>query len=374
MLAGGVQKNFVPMWQSAPDNEVGFGLELFRDERTPRDVLLVDRFGEGRKLPSRGGVGHARKIGADLAASLIQRECIDSPWIHCTDGDVRLPETYFTCSNKLKNQERKYSALVYPFYHGRVTGNAEPGEIILATQLYEFSLRYYVAGMRFARSPYAFHTIGSTLAVHASHYVGVRGFPRRSAGEDFYLLNKLAKVACVLELETGSDCKPLEIASRLSDRVPFGTGAAVNKITASSNPLKDFRFYNPDVFVLLKRWLCSWPRIWQMQSSDFAASVRHHSSDPKSCTPQGDYLLAGLDAMGTEKALQHAFRQSRDFEQFSRQMHTWFDAFRTLKLIHFLRDHHLRSISIAELEADRVFYQIRQQDADLPTFHDQLRF
>ena len=48
--------------------------------------------------------------------------------------------------------------------------------------------------MKYARSPYAFHTIGSTMAVSANHYAKVRGFPKREAGEDFYLLNKLAKV------------------------------------------------------------------------------------------------------------------------------------------------------------------------------------
>ena len=69
------------------------------------------------------------------------------------------------------------------------------------SRLYEYSLRYYVAGLTYAQSPYAFHTIGSTMAVNAEHYASVRGFPRREAGEDFYLLNKLAKVGSVHTLE-----------------------------------------------------------------------------------------------------------------------------------------------------------------------------
>ncbi len=79
--------------------------------------------------------------------------------------------------------------------------------VFLATQLYELSLRYYVAGMKFARSPYAFHTIGSSMAVSPVHYARVRGFPKREAGEDFYLLNKLAKLGSVLELDRGSDLR-----------------------------------------------------------------------------------------------------------------------------------------------------------------------
>jgi hypothetical protein len=40
-------------------------LNLLRDPLATRDVLPVDRFSAGRKLPVTGGVGHARKIGAD---------------------------------------------------------------------------------------------------------------------------------------------------------------------------------------------------------------------------------------------------------------------------------------------------------------------
>ncbi|MFB3079542.1 MAG: hypothetical protein ACE1Y4_16205, partial [Lysobacterales bacterium] len=47
------------------------GLTLYHDPASPRDVLLVDRFSDGRKFPDKGGVGHARKTGADLAAYLI---------------------------------------------------------------------------------------------------------------------------------------------------------------------------------------------------------------------------------------------------------------------------------------------------------------
>ena len=49
-------------------------------------------------------------------------------------------------------------------------------------------------GLGFAGSPYAYHSVGSTLAVRAEAYAIVRGVPKRAAGEDFYLLDKLAKV------------------------------------------------------------------------------------------------------------------------------------------------------------------------------------
>ncbi len=372
-LAATVRARFESLWQSSKEFP-GFELSLLKDPFAPRDVLLVDRFSEACQLSAKGGVGHARKIGADLALSLIHRQRISSPWIHCSDADVKLPKSYFTCSDAVQNTmhktSSKYAALIYPFQHCDDQERAVAKEVILATQLYEFSLRYYVAGMKFARSPYAFNTIGSTIAVSAIHYAKVRGFPKREAAEDFYLLNKLAKVGLVLE---GLDCEPIEIAARRSDRVPFGTGAAVNKITDLAEPVSDYRFYHPAVFDLLQHWLLSLPAIWQSRSNDLGASVFNDASGGYDQTAGQRSLLAGLNTIGTEQALAHAFKQSKNLEQFTRQMHTWFDAFRTLKLIHHLRDHHLSSVKFAELVANQIFCQLLVTDPDLMASHQQLQ-
>ncbi len=370
-LAGVVQARFELKWTSAPE----FGLSLFRDPLAQRDVLMVDRFSDDKQLPVKGGVGLARKIGADLAAGLIHRQCIRSPWIHCSDADVSLPETYFTCSDAVRNPAQnidpEFAALVYPFHHFDDQGRAEYKEVFLATQLYELSLRYYVAGMRFARSPYAFHTVGSSMAVNARHYTKVRGFPKREAGEDFYILNKLAKVGSVLELTMGPDCEAIRIAARRSDRVPFGTGAAVNKITDLTDPVSEFRYYDPVVFELLQFWLQSLPAIWQLHPENLNESVFVDQSEEQQDRQQS--LLAGLRTIGVNQALEHAFRQSKDLEQFMRQMHTWFDAFRTLKLIHYLRDFHLPSVSYFELESSPTYLQLLKLDPDLLAFYEQLR-
>lgn len=353
LLATAACSKFSPLWEST-GNFDGFGLGLLQDPLAARDILLVDRFSEGRKLPARGGVGHARKIGCDLAAGLFHRERIQSSWIHCTDADVHLPDSYFQCSDRQENRSREYAALVYPFRHVGGRETADQGDVNRATQLYELSLRYYVAGMKFARSPYAFHTIGSTLAVDAHHYAKVRGFPRREAGEDFYLLNKLAKVGRVLELEQLPGCEAIEIAARRSDRVPFGTGAAVNAITALANPVTDFRFYNPAVFELLRQWLQSWPAIWQSRSDELDLIQQP--------------LLTALENLGAQQALQHAFSHSSDPDQFTRQMHTWFDAFRTLKLIHALRDCHFPSVTLNRLRADQSYQRLLEQNQELRAF------
>lgn len=357
-LAEAVQTRFTPQWKST-------GLSLWRDPGAERDLLLVDRFSEGRKLPAKGGVGFARKIGVDLAVKLVHQQRINTRWIHCTDADVKLPETYFTRSNSLQDSGSKYSALVYPFSHRDIGGRTASSDVIKATGLYELSLRYYVAGMKFARSPYAFHTIGSTMAVSAVHYAKVRGFPKREAGEDFYLLNKLAKVGTVRELESGPDNDVIEIESRRSNRVPFGTGAAVNKMTELTDLVSDFLFYDPAVFELLGLWLRSLPAVWDSGSHQLTTDS---FADSQCSVHQQQALLAGLAQIKTQQALEHAFRQSKDLEQFNRQMHTWFDAFRTLKLIHYLRDHCLPCVAYAQLETNPAFDVLLAQDSDLLTF------
>lgn len=355
-FANEVSTCFREYWQSAGVP----GLTLYGDPASSRDVLLVDRFSAGRQFPPKGGVGHARKIGADLAAFLVHQQRVCSPWIHCTDADVRLPQRYLTCSAALSEAStQETAALVYPFRHC-IAEDETDDEIMQVTGLYEYSLRYYVAGLGFAGSPYAFHTIGSTMAVNATHYARVRGFPRRQAGEDFYLLNKLAKVGSVRQLSAETDCEPIDIAARRSDRVPFGTGAAVGKLMELENPEKEFLLYHPTVFSLLGSWLGSLPAFWQSRSSDIGAIL----SQPA--------LIGGLEEQGATRALQHALRQSSDAGQFNRQMHTWFDAFRTRKLIHYLRDNHLPSISYAALVAEHNLDHLFRHEPTLPCLHQTL--
>ena len=105
-----------------------------------------------------------------------------------------LPRDYFDRASKVPRNHA--SALVYPFIHR----GEEDVALARAIQLYEISLRYYVLGLASAGSPYAHHTVGSTLAVDAISYAKVRGVPKRTAAEDFYLLGKLAKIGKVAAL------------------------------------------------------------------------------------------------------------------------------------------------------------------------------
>ena len=103
---------------------------------------------------------------------------------------------------------------------------------------------------------YGFTTIGSLITVNPEHYAKVRGFPKRDAAEDFYLLNKMAKVGAVRSIQAPI----VEIEARLSTRVPFGTGPALAKILESG--IEDYLFYHPMVFEELRAFLDGFSSLW----------------------------------------------------------------------------------------------------------------
>lgn len=301
------------------------------------EVLLVDTEKQRGPLPHREGVGLARKIGCDLALSWIAAGVIDSQWIHVSDADASLPPDYFDAVQKLASST---AAACYPFLHGaRENRHGGCEAIEAATALYELRLHHYVLGLRYAGSPYAFHTLGSCLALRPEAYAQVRGFPKRAAAEDFYLLNKIAKTGAIANAR--AHCIILQ--ARTSSRVPFGTGPAVQKISEAGD---DKIFYHPACFEALRATLIS------ISQHAVNRTPGQGTIITASLLPAALHAAAetALQQLGIENALDHCDRQSTDDVQFMRQFHQWFDGFRTLKFIHALRDSGWPNCSLSELE------------------------
>lgn len=311
------------------------GLVLAQNPRFGYHLLAVDCVSVGKRLPVKMGVGLARKIGADIAVNLIFHDKVCSHIVHSTDADVQIPRGYFASTI---NYGGACSGYTFPFRH-----HAEKG-FELAMQLYEFSLHYYVAGLEYAGSKYAFHTVGSCLAFSAEAYAKVRGFPKRAAGEDFYLLNKLAKVDDIEALKE----PVIEVAGRGSDRVPFGTGPALTKISNLKSPEDTYLFYSPQVFRCLKIFLKSLPDYWGLAKEVIYSE--HYVE-----------ISAALESIGFYHVLDKILNQAKSREQFIRASSDWFDAFKTLKFIHYLRNNYFPSVAIAELrECDFVLMMDKQ--------------
>ena len=316
--------------------ELGRGGWLGRD--ASMSLLVVDRFTTDRRLPSRQGVGLARKIGADIALEFIAAGRVRHAFFAMMDADASLPEDYF---GRIAELEPECSAAVFPLWH-------EPsgkGDVDRATALHEIRLRYFQRGLQWANSPYAFHTVGSTMVVHALCYAQVRGVPLRQAGEDFYLLGKLSKLRPLARLRG----EPVRLRSRFSDRVPFGTGPESAKLARGD----ELELYHPDCFAAVRDVTRGLQYLSELPSGSGQPFSEPGSSEPRGSAQRFpdqntiEELLSRmnppvkgfLESQGALRAWQKFSEQASNPAARLRRFHDWFDGFRTLKLIHHVRDH-----------------------------------
>lgn len=294
-----------------------------RRTRADQCLAIIDARSQCPAFTPQNGVGFARRLGADIGLHLLHQGACLTHWIHSTDADALLPEQYFNALPAAAPGD--IAAVIYPFNHQASTTRSTR----LAAALYDMSLRYYVLGLAWSGSPWAYHTLGSTLAIDAYHYAMNRGFPLRSAGEDYYLLNKLAKTGPVLQLHQ----PVIRLSDRPSARVPFGTGPAVRRLAGLSSPADEMMLYHPALFTELAQWHAVMPALYDDANPALLRETR--------C---GSVLLS----MGFSKALHHCQHQARNVQDFQYRLWQWFDGFRTLKLLHALRDRDLPSLSLAD--------------------------
>ncbi len=291
-------------------------LEAIR--RSALRLALIDASSPGRELPPHGGVGLARKIGMDLSLALLARQGAPERCLLLSlDADTLVEPGYLSAVSSYFDRSGDAAAVV-SFAHREGENRAMSDAIAY----YEASLRYYVAGLRYARSPYAFHTIGSTMVATARGYALVRGIPKRLAAEDFYFLNKLAKVGTVGRI----DRTTVHPSPRHSTRTPFGTGNKIGKLLQDeSDPLL---FYNPDIFPSIRVWL-------NLIAENTGADGQGLMTRAARIDPSFPAFLDRQDFPAIWRKLQDNFP---DPGILRRQFHVWFDGLKTLKLVHYLTE------------------------------------
>jgi hypothetical protein len=131
------------------------------------------------------------------------------------------------------------------------------------------------------------------------------------AGEDFYLLAKSSKVAPIHYLNRN----PIQLLSRESDRVPFGTGQGMASIEINNHKKE---LYHPNIFVDLHAW------------------IHTLNTSPDEILIQS--LLEITPNFPHQNKLHKLLRQPAKGARVRTRRHEWFDAFRTLKWVHHMRD------------------------------------
>jgi hypothetical protein len=283
-------------------------------------LAWIDASSPGHELPPWGGVGLARKIGCDsVLAFLLELKkpvAFDDFIFFSLDADTIVSPDYLeTAGHELRKSG--CTGGVISFKHQE----ADSPESQAAIDEYEAFLNYYVEGLRWAGSPYAFHTIGSCLCFTAYGYVRANGFSaRRQAGEDFYFCMELAKTGAICEIQ-----KTMVFpSSRISRRVPFGTGKRMAEATLKCG--EALLAYDFRVFVCLRELLAAVSTHTDEGAPRIFAELANHST------------REFLESRGFPGIWGHFKRQYKTREALLAAFHRWFDAFVTLKYIHWLTE------------------------------------
>ncbi len=283
------------------------------------NVAYINASSPGLELPAKGGVGLARKIGMDRGIELFDDTGESLKLLFCLDADTLVDPDWISMTRRNIEERRLVAAAVEFAHRGGETRDDDD-----AIRLYETVIRYYRLGLEYARSPYAYHAIGSTIAVSAEGYLAVRGMPRREAGEDFHFLNKLAKTGRV-GIVSETRVYP---SARRSRRVPFGTGQALCRSWAHGNTIH--RTWDPRVF----RILGAWNELLAGKASSSEAVTLIEKA--RAVNP---LLVEFLRHEGFEMVWPRLLKNSGSRGVSTKHAVEWFDALKTYKMIRFLTLH-----------------------------------
>lgn len=284
-------------------------------------------------LPSRhAGAGLSRKIGLDLTVLMADGFANPQVILANLDADCTVSDNYFISLSQHFATGAPDGASLY-FEHDLST--AAEGLHRQSIIEYELYLRYYIRGLRFAGYPFAFHTVGSSMAVTMEAYLESGGMNRRKAGEDFYFLHKIIPNGRFTDL-TSVTVFP---SPRPSWRVPFGTGRTIsNRLETGST---DYQVYSPAVFKELRSWISGihenglsplWWHEWE-----------HHT--PSSIAT---FLVRQNFSLRLNTIFNNSSTPGAALQGFWR----WMDGFTMLKLVHHLRDEEHGTTSVEHASAD----------------------
>jgi hypothetical protein len=312
-------------------------------------------------LPERdAGVGLARKIGMDWAVRSFEKWQKPNGIIACFDADSICEKNYLIELKSFFDRNRPNGVSIH-FEHPYVElkDRSQAHAIIR----YELHLRYLVHGFRYAGVRQAFHAIGSSMAVTAEAYAKQGGMNKRKAGEDFYFMQKIVNLGRYFELNTTT----VYPSARESDRVPFGTGRAMMDAKCER---KEFTFsYAWNNFETLRELLEHKVLFYEDPEAGFKKS-------PSILQP----FLSNIHFVQSIKKLS---QNSSNSAQFDNAFHQWFDGFKAMKAMHFLRDHicpdqtlldgvakmmRKEGATLAEKEYEAALLQLREWDKTHPHF------
>ena len=267
------------------------------------------------------GAGMARKIGMDEAVRRLNQVNRPEGIIISLDSDCLVSNNYLKRIEAAFSETKSCFAATINFRH-RFEEIMDPRQE-MGMRLYEDYLHYYKQALEYAGFPHSIYTIGSAFAVRAEAYVKQGGMNRRQAGEDFYFLHKLTKLGQLVEINDAF----VYPSGRVSDRVPFGTGAAMTKWMNDADDLN--LTYCFDAFLDLKQLFDRAGEFYKINSTLYAEII---STLPP--TVQQYLIVVSFD-----EKLAEINRNSSSPESFRKRFFQAFDAFQVLKFLNHVHEY-----------------------------------
>ena len=260
------------------------------------------------------GAGMARKIGMDEAIRRFDAIDNHEGIIVSLDADCLISPNYLQQIESAFKDKSCFAATIN-FRH-RIEEMADVKQK-QGIQLYEDYLHYYKKAHDFAGFPDSIYTIGSAFAVRASAYVKQGGMNRRQAGEDFYFLHKLTKLGTIAEIRDAF----VYPSGRVSDRVPFGTGASMTKWMNDSEDLA--LTYNFGAFRDLKFLFDRIDSLFRITSENY----------PEFISTLPDSVQKYLETLDFTGKLTEINQNSSSIASFRKRFFQFFDAFIILRFL-----------------------------------------
>lgn len=284
------------------------------------------------------GVGLARKSGMDEAVRRFNHLENPEGVILCLDADCTVAVNYFEeiCNEFYCKKDRKACSV---YFEHPSDGKEFPIEIYESIVLYELHLRYYLNGLKFAGYPEVFHTVGSAMAVKALPYIRSGGMNRKQAGEDFYFIQKLIPLGGYFSLNSTT----VFPSPRISERVPFGTGASIRKLADTKN---GYKTYNLNAFVELNCFFSKLEAFFKCHDEEL---LQHY------------FLLPGSVRIfiSTDEWIQRITEirsNTSSFNSFRKRFFAWFNMFRIVKYLNLTHQDHFNKMPVEESAAELLRY------------------
>ncbi|MCX7861769.1 MAG: hypothetical protein N2449_02100 [Bacteroidales bacterium] len=301
--------------------------EFFSFVRTNHSSKLKFYLIRVNEIPKKyAGVGHARKIGMDESIRRFIKVANDKGIICSLDVDCKVEKNYF--------QEIEYlfsfckaKACSIRFEHA-IEGDEFSANVYDAIVKYELYLHYHLLALKYAGHPFAYHTIGSAMAVRADVYAMQGGMNQRQAGEDFYFLQKIIPLGNFFELN--NTC--IFPSPRISERVPFGTGMSIKKILENN----EWMVYNPQAYNDLKQYFILINDWYKDKNISLLWTV----------LPETIKRFISFELLN--ERLHEIENNTSNFQTFQLRFFRWFNMFQVIKWLNYVHQHQYNKLPVNE--------------------------